>query len=34
MARIIGRIITIGILIVMGVIIFQRIGGGCSSMLP
>ncbi len=34
MARIIGRVVTIAILIVMGIIIFQRIGGGCSSLLP
>jgi hypothetical protein len=34
MGRIIGRIITVGILIIMGIIIFQRISGGCGALLP
>jgi len=34
MARIIARVVTIAILIVMGIIIFGRITEGCSGLIP
>jgi hypothetical protein len=34
MGWIIGRIITISILIIMGFVIFGRMSDGCGSLLP